>query len=192
MRCFLEDGAMSNVPRREEKSRLATSWWMITLNAYLFRKCDAGLEAYSSPETATKAAAMLGDNISLEYRAQLPELCKSSRWPYQWLGVPIDQCSAGVRGCNFLRRGLKLYTEPLYDASHGITRDMFGAPCCVPAGLEISECRCPVCLFVGCVFAHACQVRALRSCCRVGFIRLRRHVCAACRAGFFRGGYSTV
>jgi hypothetical protein len=97
------------------------------LDTFLFIRAGAGFEAFASRETLAAARKLMGEAMSVLYMMQFPELCRSQRWPWQWLGISIDQCSVGVCGCNFLRDGLKLLVEPLYDGIHGVHRDVFRA-----------------------------------------------------------------
>ena len=120
-----DDKQHAHLAKPPEKYRLTTAWWLLMLDTFLYLRCSAGLEALSSPETVGAARRFMTEAMAIIYMMQFPDLCRSTRWAWQWLGISIDQCSVGVCGCNFLRNGLKLLIEPLYDGVHGIHRDIY-------------------------------------------------------------------
>lgn len=104
--------------------RSATVWWMIMIDTFLWIRVSAGLEAFSSHQTADAAKKLSGPKADPKYLEQLVHLCKS-RFGFQWLALGIDQWSVGVCGCNMLRYGLRLFVEPIFDFIHGLHRDIF-------------------------------------------------------------------
>ena len=90
LRCFLDDGCKSNAPKKETQYRLP-AWCCLVLKDCFLRACTTqGLEGFTSPQTASAAAPLLSDAEALMHRASLFEKCRSSRWPFQWLGLPVD------------------------------------------------------------------------------------------------------
>ena len=128
LRMYVEDGSSTRAakPKQPKRVRLTTYWWMLMLNTFLLRMLGEGLESFSSDETA-EAVRQMSDKSPLSYLASLAERCKSKRWPWRWLGVPLDQCAIGICGANYMRNKLRILMEPLFDPSHRVTRDLIPA-----------------------------------------------------------------
>ena len=125
LRMYVEDGSSTRAakPKQPKRVRLTTYWWMLMLNTFLLRMLGEGLESFSSDETA-EAVRQMSDKSPLLYLASLAERCRSKRWPWRWLGVPLDQCAIGICGANYMRNKLRILMEPLFDPSHRVTRDL--------------------------------------------------------------------
>ena len=129
IRMFTEvDVEVGHKPENPYCYRSATGWLCVLLDTFLFiRTCGmAGLEAFSTKGTADAARRHSTTGADKVYLDQLYELC-TSRFAFQRLGVCLDQWSVGVCAMYWLRYGLKLYVEPIYDGIHGIHRDIFRA-----------------------------------------------------------------
>lgn len=119
IRVFIDDDRMPHAaPPKPSKHRLSTYWWCVCLDDYLRQQTTQGCEAFASPSTVPAIDALLGDECTLEFKMQMPELFKSKRFPFQWLGMPMDQCSVGMTSALGLKRLFRLYIEPLYDPAH--------------------------------------------------------------------------
>ena len=60
MFCMDEPGT-AHFAKPPEKYRLATSWWLVMLDTFLFLRCCMGLEAFSSSKTAEACKRFLDD-----------------------------------------------------------------------------------------------------------------------------------
>ena len=128
IRGFVGDESGGAAPKHEKQHRLSCYWWLIMLDQIIRQVTGQGLEQFSSPESAA-ATAKAGEG-----RTKLKEdeilwfqrLMVSKRFAWQWLGLPIDQCSIGPCSVGFLKRVLRLYTEPIYDPAHRTSNDILG------------------------------------------------------------------
>ena len=84
-----------------------------------------GLEAFSYPQSAGAAAKLLSDAETPLHRTVFFEKCRSSRWLFQWLGLPVDQCSVGVCGIGCGKKLFRLLIEGIWDPAHRVNNDIF-------------------------------------------------------------------
>ena len=114
IRCYL-DADVDNVSSGSDQLtlyRLPAFWFLVTVDGSLRVRSSQWLETFASLETEQAILTLLDDK---EKAAVLPVLgkLKSSRWPFPWLGLPIDLCSVGVCAVGFAKKVLKLLIEPI-------------------------------------------------------------------------------
>ena len=88
------------------------------MDGYLQQNATQGLEAFSSAETIAAVTQVLGDSATPAFLANMPALLKSNRFDFQWLGLPIDQCSVGMSGSLAAKRLFRLFVEGIFDPAH--------------------------------------------------------------------------
>lgn len=125
LRCFLDDGCESNARKREALHKVPTYWWLVLIDCFLRARTTQGLEVFSSPQTAGAAAKLLSDAEALLHRPIFFEKCRSSRWPFQWLGLPVDQCSVGVCGIGCGKKPFRLLIEGIWDPARRVNNAIF-------------------------------------------------------------------
>ena len=86
IRCFLDDGCGDKSPKAEVQYRLPTCWWLVMVDSVLRSRTGQGLEAFSSHATVDEVRKLLTDKQVECLPASLQDLCRSARWPWQWLG----------------------------------------------------------------------------------------------------------
>ena len=112
---------------KPEQNRKCTACYLIALDSFVRLKCLHGFEALSSPETADMAKHYSGAKADKEYVANLPQICRSPMFEYEWCAIGIDAWSVGVCAGDMLKHGLKTYSEVILDGVHGIRRCVLGA-----------------------------------------------------------------
>jgi hypothetical protein len=127
IRCFVEELIDDTTPKFQNDYRLPTYWWLVCLDNVLTSRCTQGLEAFSTKETVSAVVKLWTSAESAAYAADAKKFCKSSRWPWQWLGLPLDQCSVGRCGVGFLKKILRLLVEDMKDPAHRVNNDLLAA-----------------------------------------------------------------
>ena len=126
IRCFLDSEAVQDTKAPSKLYRVTTYWWLVMMDDAFRGRTTQGWEAFSSPQTLQAVKQLLGAQASLQYLADAATLLKSSRFPWQWCAVPLDQCSVGMCGVGFLKKVLRLYIEPVFDPAHRFNNDLLG------------------------------------------------------------------
>jgi hypothetical protein len=125
IRAFIDPLSSEPLPKRQPQYRLATCWLLFMINTVQKQKTTQGLETFSSAETVDAIRALAPKyKLTPEYMDSLIERCRSNRFPWQWCGLPLDQCSIGPCGVGFCKRVLRLLVEPIYDPAHRVSNDV--------------------------------------------------------------------
>ena len=127
IRLFVDCDITAKEQPKPGKFRLATYWWLVTLDTVLRQYTTQGLEAFASQDTAIAVEALLRSQATPEAIEKLVAKLRSDRFELQWLALPVDQCSIGMSGQLAAKRLFKLLVEAVYDPAHLRCNTILGA-----------------------------------------------------------------
>jgi hypothetical protein len=122
MRAFMGMEGQAAFKPKKGLLRLASFWWLMAMNHVLRLYTGKGLERFAGPTTASKVKMLLGEGSELAMQFKDPY--HESNDEGKWLSLPGDQCSVTVAASSFLKHGLGLLVENIWDPSHRLHNDV--------------------------------------------------------------------